>query len=489
MASSDMGIPEPGAEFPEFRLVELFLLVGDVFAFPGLPQAVALDGAGQDHRGGAPMPDGRMIGRIHLFRVMAADAKAPELIVGKVGHPFEQFGVFAEKVASQIGAAPDDIVLPFPVHVFVHAPGQQAVRVSGQQFVPFAAPDHLDDIPAGAAENGFQFLDDTAVAPDRAVQPLQVAVDHEDQVVQPFPGRQGDGAQRFRLVRFAVAHETPDLGVRRRLEAPIFQVPVEPGLVDGHDGPQPHGHRGKLPEIRAQPRVRIRRQAPARMAFVPEIFQVLDGEPSFEKGPGVVAGGRVALEVDLVAAALGIRAAEEMMEADFIQGGNGCKGGDVAADARFHPVGPDHHGHGIPADDALDAPFDFPAARVDRLPVRRDGVDVGGVGGKGQVNAQGQCPMLERFEQPDHPAGIVLADHVVQRFHPFGKLDIFDGCRRAGVIGGAHGASPFHAGYKTYGWGWIDRSRFKPANRMNRESILFCFCLGVLPVTVWRKIG
>ena len=58
---------------------------------------------------------------------------------------------------------------------------------SGSQY---AAPDHLDHVPAGAAEIGFQLLDDLAVAAHRAVEALQVAVDDEDQVVEPLARRQ-----------------------------------------------------------------------------------------------------------------------------------------------------------------------------------------------------------------------------------------------------------------------------------------------------------
>ena len=76
--------------------------------------------------------------------------------------------------------------------------------------VPVGAPQDLDHVPAGAAEGAFQFLHDLAVAADRPVQPLQVAIDDEDQVVEPLAGGQGDGAQRFRFVALAVAQEGPD---------------------------------------------------------------------------------------------------------------------------------------------------------------------------------------------------------------------------------------------------------------------------------------
>ena len=85
--------------------------------------------------------------------------------------------------------------------------------VLGEQRIPQAAPDHLDDVPAGAAEHAFQFLDDLAVAAHRAVEALQVAVDHEDQVVELLAPGQGDRAQRFRLVGLAVAEEAPDLAL------------------------------------------------------------------------------------------------------------------------------------------------------------------------------------------------------------------------------------------------------------------------------------
>ena len=81
---------------------------------------------------------------------------------------------------------------------------------AGEKVVPGGSPDDLDDIPAGAAKNALQFLDDFAVAAHRAVEALQIAVDNPGQVVQPLPRRQSQRAERFRLVGFAVAHEGPD---------------------------------------------------------------------------------------------------------------------------------------------------------------------------------------------------------------------------------------------------------------------------------------
>ncbi len=134
--------------------------------------------------------------------------------------------------------------------------------VTVQQRVPVIAPDDLDHIPAGAAEQRLQLLDDLAVAANRAIQSLQVAVDDEDQVVQLFAGGQRDGAQRLRFVAFAVAQERPDLLARGVLDAAVGEVLVEPRLVDGHDRAQAHRDGGVLPEVGHQPGMRVRQDSP-----------------------------------------------------------------------------------------------------------------------------------------------------------------------------------------------------------------------------------
>ena len=163
------------------------------------------------------------------------------------------------------------------------------------------------------------------------------------------------------------------------------------------------------------------------MDLVAEILEVLHGQAVFEKGPGIVARGGVALEIHQVPAPLGVTAAEKMVEAHLVEGGDGGIGGNVPADAVFHPVGPNHHGHGVPPDDALDAPFDFPAAGVDRLLLQGDGVDVGGAGRKGEANAAGLGAVPKRFEKTDHPVRVALVDHVVERLDPLGQFDRFNG--------------------------------------------------------------
>ena len=148
----------------------------------------------------------------------------------------------------------------------VHQVDQRAVPVCVQQRVPLPSPDHLDHVPAGAPEERLQLLDDLAVAPDRAVQPLQVAVDHESQVVKAFGGRHVDQPSGLRLVHLAVAEERPDVLVGGVLEAPVAQVAVEPGLHDRVERAEAHRDRGELPEAGHQSGVRVGRKAAAGAA-------------------------------------------------------------------------------------------------------------------------------------------------------------------------------------------------------------------------------
>jgi hypothetical protein len=123
--------------------------------------------------------------------------------------------------------------------VRVHLVDEHAVDVAREQGVPLATPDHLDHVPAGAAEVRLQLLDDLAVAADRAVELLQVAVDDEREVVELLAGGQADGAERLGLAHLAVPEERPDVLLAGVLDATVLQVAVEPCLVDRVEAVRP----------------------------------------------------------------------------------------------------------------------------------------------------------------------------------------------------------------------------------------------------------
>ena len=88
----------------------------NVAAFAGFAQAVAFDRLGQDHRRLALVFHGRLVGGIHLARVVAAAQQLADLVVGEMIHQFEQFGIFAEEMFARVAARLDGIFLVIAVH-------------------------------------------------------------------------------------------------------------------------------------------------------------------------------------------------------------------------------------------------------------------------------------------------------------------------------------------------------------------------------------
>ena len=152
-------------------------------------------------------------------------------------------------------------------------------------------------------------------------------------------------------------------------------------------------------------------------------MQLLFSEPAFEEGAGVHAGGGVALEIDLIAAAGMIGAAEEVVEADFVERGRGGESRDMAAEGAVELVGLDDHGHGVPADQALDAAFEIAVAGEGGLVVRRDGVDVRRVGGEGQFDAVAIGFVLQPGNQVPGTFGTGSLQDSFEGIEPFACFD------------------------------------------------------------------
>src|SRR5258708_307239 len=148
---------------------------------------------------------------MHFYGIVSAKAHAGQLLVGKMLHHFQKARVGAEQILAEVGSALDKIFLILSVADLSQSPYQDAVAIVANQAIPVRSPDDLDDIPSRATEDGFEFLNDFAVATYRAVETLQVAVDHENQIVQILARGQSDGSERLRFVHFAVAREGPHL--------------------------------------------------------------------------------------------------------------------------------------------------------------------------------------------------------------------------------------------------------------------------------------
>ena len=169
--------------------------------------------------------------------------------------------------------------------------------------------------------------------------------------------------------------------------------------------------RGELPEVRHQPGMRIRRQAAARLQFAAEILQLLFGDAAFEKSARINAGRGVSLEINQVAIAVSVRAAEEVIERHFVQRGRRGISRNVPADAA--PAI-------LLARTTMASAFQRTRLLIRRsiswLPGNggccRDGnrVLVRSGGGKGKVDA-GRAPGVQRelLQQPSGPLRAALA--------------------------------------------------------------------------------
>jgi hypothetical protein len=404
---------ETVAEVANVLIGQLLGLVRRILAFARLAHAPALDGLHQQHGGLGLVVHGTVERGIDLGRIVAAAAQRPDVGVGHLAHHFQRARVASEEMLAHEGAVIGLEGLVVAVQRVHHDLAQRTLLVARQQRIPVAAPDQLDHVPSRASEFALELLDDLAVAAYRAVQPLQIAVDDEDQVVQPLARGQADGTQTLGLVHLAVTAEDPDLALAGVGDAAGVQVFQEARLVDRHQGAQAHRHGGELPEIRHQLRMRIARQALA-IHFLAEVEQLLFGEPALHEGAGIDAGCAVALDVQAVAAVIGAGRMPEVIEARREQMGQRREGADVAAQVaavrRVQAVGLDHQSHRIPAHIGAQTPFELEVAGAARLLVRLDRIHVAGIGRERHVHAV-LPSLLEQVclrRQSPHPAPLAI---------------------------------------------------------------------------------
>ena len=293
--------------------------------------------------------------------------------------------------------------------------------VGREKRVPAAAPDDLDDVPAGAAEVGLELLDDLAVAAHRAVEALQVAVDDEDQVVQALAAGHADRAERLRLVHLAVAHEGPDLAPGGLGQAAALQVLHEAGLVDRHQRAQAHRDGRELPEVRHQPRVRVGGQ-PVAADLHAEVAHLLLGDAPLEERPRVDAGAGVTLHEDQVAAVAVRRRVPEVVEAGLVEDRGRLVARDVAAELGGGLVRVEDRRDRVPAHDAAYSPLERLVDGMSRLVLGRDRVQVrrrarGRRGGAGELRVPDDA-----LQQELRALRAVTCDDGVERFQPFACL-------------------------------------------------------------------
>ena len=109
-----------------------------------------------------------------------------------------------------------------------------------------------------------------------------------------------------------------------------------------------------------------------------ESVHLLFGEPAFEEGARINAGGGVALEEHVVTAAWVILPAEEVVEANLVQGRYRRVRREVAANANAGPLGAHDLNGSVPAHPAAVLALGRLIAGEVWFLINGNGVDVGG---------------------------------------------------------------------------------------------------------------
>ncbi len=128
----------------------------------------------------------------------------------------------------------------------------------------------------------------------------------------------------------------------------------------------------------------------------------------------------------------------------------------MAAELAGLAVGGHHHGHGVPADDRADLPFQRVVTGALGLHVRRDGVDVLGGRGERQVGAGAAGDLDHALQQLVGTLRAVVLDDGADRVDPLlglGGIGIVleQGCKRAFVRRGHAPRGPVAAPRKVWG--------------------------------------
>ena len=379
------------------------------------------------------------------MRVVSAAVERGELLVAPGRDEALELRVLLEEMLARISTALGLEVLVLAIDGFHEGLQELAGLIRRDQRVPGTAPDHLDDVPARAAVGAFEFLDDLAVAAHGAIEPLQIAVDDEDQVVELLARGDADGAQRLRLVHLAVAAEAPHLARGGVGETAVMQILHQPRLVDRLDRSQAHRDAGELPVVRHQPAVRIAGKARLER-FHAKAMHLGFREAAFEEGARVDTRRVVTLDVEEVGAVLVVGAFPEMVEADVVERRRALEGRDVAADAGVLAVGVHHHRHRVPADDRADLPLQSVIAGRARLLFDGNGVDVGGICGERNMRAAAARLLGQRLEQKVRALRALRLEHGGEGIQPLLGF---------GGVGVGHASAGFvraHAQSHRCGW-------------------------------------
>ena len=168
---------------------------------------------------------GRAIRVVDLDRIVAADAQLLQVVVRQVPHHLEQPRIGAPEVLAQVRAVFDDVALVLAVDDLAHALARAGLRcrarAASSQSEPQSTLMTFQPAPRNTASSSWMIWPLPRTGPSSRCR-LQLMTKIR---LSSFSRAASEiDAERFGLVRFAVAEERPDLLIGRRLQAAVLQV-------------------------------------------------------------------------------------------------------------------------------------------------------------------------------------------------------------------------------------------------------------------------
>ena len=154
-----------------------------------------------------------VIRRVNLHRVVAAAFELINVGIGHVRHQRAHLRVFVEKMFAIEAPVGRRIFLKLAIDGLMQAAQQRAFMVTRKQRIPVGTPQHFQHVPTSTRVKTFKLLNDRAIAAHRAIEPLQIAIDHENQIVEPLAGGERERSERLGFVHLAIADKTPHLAL------------------------------------------------------------------------------------------------------------------------------------------------------------------------------------------------------------------------------------------------------------------------------------
>src|SRR6185437_15361274 len=163
-----------------------------------------------------------------------------------------------------------------------------------------------------------------------------------------------------------------------------------------------------------------------------ETLELRLAQPPLDEGPGVDAGRAVTLAIDELAAVILGWGMPEMIESRVVERGGRLEARYVSTQLRGRLVGPQDHRERVPAHEVTNPSLDIAIARVRRLGLERDGVDVTCVRMERQPRSLATCRGHHGVEDLVHPLQALDGRDRIERFEPFREL-VVPGWARSGI--------------------------------------------------------